>query len=78
MEANIEIRKKKLQNWLSNLKEESIIVRLEQLKQENLDWWDIIGEEEKEAINEGITQLDNGEYVSHSDMRGEIKRKYGF
>ena len=78
MEANIEHRKEKLQNWLSNLMDESIIFRLEQVKYENIDWWDIIGSDEKIAIEEGLAQLDNGEYFSHTDMRSKIKSKYGF
>lgn len=78
MEANIEIRKKNLQSWLSGLMDESIIFRLEQVKREGVDWWDILGTEEKAAIEEGIEQLDKGEHISHSDMRAKIKSKYGF
>lgn len=78
MEANIELRKKNLLNWLNSLNDESIIVRLEQVKQENIDWWDLIGAKEKAAIEEGIAQLDKGEYISHNEMRDEIKNKYGF
>ena len=78
MEANIELRKKNLLNWLHSLNDESIIVRLEQVKQENIDWWDLIWAKEKAAIEEGIAQLDKGEYISHNEMRDEIKNKYGF
>lgn len=78
MNAGIELRKKNLQNWLSGLNDESIIFRLELFKRENVDWWNIISEEEKDAIDDGISQLDKGEYISNPEMRAEIKKKYGF
>lgn len=78
MDISIEIRKKNLQVWLSNLMDENIISRLEQVKQENADWWDIISVDEKNAIEEGILQLDNSNNISHSEMRNIIRIKYGF
>jgi predicted transcriptional regulator len=36
------------------------------------DWWDEIDQEQQEAIDEGLRQLDNGEGISH----GEVMRKY--
>ena len=78
MEANLEIRKQNLINWMSNLRDESILIHLEQVKQKGLDWWDIISSEEKSAIDEGISQLDNGDFITQSEMRSGIKQRYGF
>ena len=41
------------------------------LKGKNIDWWDTISSQEKEAINTGLQQLENGEGVPHE----EVKRK---
>lgn len=41
------------------------------LKSKNLDWWDTISDQEKEAINIGLQQLENDEGITHE----EVKRK---
>jgi len=41
------------------------------LKGKNMDLWDTISSQEKEAINTGLQQLENGEGVPHE----EVKRK---
>ena len=78
MESNLEIRKQNLISWMSSLRDESILIHLEQVRQKGIDWWDIIGAEEKSAINEGISQLNNGDFITQSEMRSRTKQKYGF
>lgn len=41
------------------------------LKGENVDWWDTISSQQKETINIGLQQLENGEGIPHE----EVKRK---
>ncbi|MDZ7777607.1 MAG: hypothetical protein U5L09_19315 [Bacteroidales bacterium] len=41
------------------------------LKSKNVDWWDTISDQEKEAINIGLQQLEDGEGITHE----EVKRK---
>lgn len=41
------------------------------LKSKNIDWWDTISDQEKEDINIGLQQLENGEGIPHE----EVKRK---
>ncbi len=41
------------------------------LKGENVDWWDTISSQEKEIINIGLQQLENGEGIPHE----KVKRK---
>ncbi len=55
---NLESRKINLINWISSVQEENILTRMENIQKENEDWWDIISEEDKKAINEGLNQLD--------------------
>ena len=40
------------------------------------DWWNLISDEEKAAINEGIKQADNGEVKDYSEVRNAIRKKY--
>jgi radical SAM superfamily enzyme YgiQ (UPF0313 family) len=42
------------------------------------DFWDELTEEDQLAINEGIKQLDEGNSVSHKDVKALIKSKFNF
>ncbi len=46
------------------------------LKSEKKDFYDELSKEEKEAIEEGIAQLDKGETVSYQEVKKELKTKY--
>jgi len=39
------------------------------LKGKNIDWWDMISKQEKDAINTGLRQLENGEGIPHEEVR---------
>lgn len=43
-----------------------------------IDFWDEMSEEDREAIDEGLEQLDKGQYLSHDTFRDEIKKKFNF
>lgn len=40
------------------------------------DWWDEIGEEEKQAIEKGLAEADRGEVTPHEEVMKEVKAKY--
>ncbi|PID92453.1 MAG: hypothetical protein CSA96_03000 [Bacteroidetes bacterium] len=40
------------------------------------DWWDEVSEEDRKAIEEGLEQLDRGEYLTRSEVREKIQEKY--
>ncbi|MCF8361211.1 MAG: hypothetical protein K9G70_01170 [Prolixibacteraceae bacterium] len=75
---NLESRKINLINWISSIQEENILAQMEEIQKENNDWWDIISEEDKKAINDGLNQLDRGEYVTRSQVKTQIKEKFNF
>lgn len=41
------------------------------LKSKNIDWWETISNQEQDAINIGLQQLENGEGIPHE----KVKRK---
>ena len=43
---------------------------------EKTDWWDEISEEEKLAIDDGLSELDQGERIPHDQVMNEIHAKY--
>ncbi len=40
------------------------------------DWWDEVSDEDRKAIEEGLEQLDRGEYLTRSEVREKIQEKY--
>lgn len=75
---NLEARKLNLINWISTLQEDSILEKMEQIQKEKSDWWENIPEKDKTAILEGLDQLDNGEYLTHAQVRSKIKERFNF
>lgn len=46
--------------------------------EDEVDFWDELSVEDQAAINEGLEQLDNGQYVPHESVREEIKNRFNF
>ena len=44
--------------------------------QTTADWWDTISENEKQLIEKGITQLQNGEGIKHQDVRKKVEKLF--
>ncbi|HOB86022.1 MAG TPA: hypothetical protein PLB27_16505 [Bacteroidales bacterium] len=47
------------------------------LKSKNIDWWDTIPDQEKDAINTGLKQLENGEGIPHQKVKHKINKLLG-
>ena len=60
---NLETRKINLINWLSSVQEEDVLAQVEKIQKEKSDWWDGVSQNDKKAINEGLEQLDKGDYL---------------
>ncbi|WP_016776138.1 hypothetical protein [Anaerophaga thermohalophila] len=71
---NIETRKLNIINWVSHLQDEAVLSRIEQLQSQKQDWWDLISEEEKAEIKEGISQADNGETKTTEEVLSKYKK----
>ncbi|MEO7871011.1 MAG: hypothetical protein ABIT08_00330 [Bacteroidia bacterium] len=72
---NIQSEKLKLIEWLVALQDKTIIEKLKYLKEnisDSADWWDTISEAEKESIDRGLKDVENGRTTPHS----EIRKKY--
>jgi len=75
---NLESRKINLINWISTLQEENILHEVEEIQVKSSDWWDNISNQDKKAIEDGLNQLDNGNYLERSQVRRNIKERYNF
>ena len=45
-----------------------------QLKAKDVDWWDLISNEQKESIQKGIEQLEKGEGIAHQKVRQKVNK----
>lgn len=79
MNMDIQATKLELMQLLLNTKKEKVLVRIKEVfEQEGVDFWDELNLEDQAAINEGLEQLDNGQYVSHESVREDIKNRFNF
>ncbi|WP_194767706.1 hypothetical protein [Tamlana sp. I1] len=70
MGLSIENKKIELIQWLSTLNDQSLIDKLMILKEkERTDWWNEISESEKNSIEKGIQDADDGKLTSHSTVK---------
>ena len=72
MDIKIDISSKKLEliQWLSTIENVSIIEKIMDLKKkENSDWWRTLSESEKESIELGLKDAENGKLNPHSKAR---------
>jgi hypothetical protein len=75
---NLENRKLNLINWISSLQEEDTLSKIEEIQKEKTDSRDKVSEEDEIAINEGLEQLENGEFLTHDEVRTKIKERFNF
>jgi hypothetical protein len=75
MKSNTAEIKNYLHKLIVETDDESILSKVQAyfttLKSKNIDWWDTISDQEKDAINLGVQQLKNGQGIPHK----EVKRK---
>jgi predicted transcriptional regulator len=72
-ELQLQNHKLELIQWLSSLSDAKTIERLLSIKQEvQQDFWDELSEAEKQSIEQGIKDADEGRLVPHT----EIRKKY--
>lgn len=56
----------------------SILLILKKIvTKENVDFWDLISEEEKAEIEKGLLEIKKGELISNEDVLREVREKYG-
>ena len=71
---SIESRKLKIISWVSEINDESILAKIEQLKPPKKDWWDTISDQEKEEIQQGLAQADNGELKTSEEVLAKYRK----
>lgn len=71
---DIQAEKLELIEWLANLNDATVIDKIKAIKsKKDLDWWISLSEEQKQDIDAGISDLDNGRKKSFN----QVIRKLG-
>ena len=69
-EINLQIKKLELIQWLSTIEDSSVLNKIIEIKlQESKDWWNLVSDTEKKAIDNGIEDADNGKLNTHASAR---------
>lgn len=67
---NIKAEKLKIIDWIISLRDESVIEKIKVIKEhDNSDWWDTISEVERDAIKQGLSDLENGKTLKHEEVK---------
>ena len=75
---DIQAEKLSLIEWISRVNDQSIIAKLKKLQADYIgsdDWWDELNQEEKESIERGLKDIEEGRVHSHETVQ-EIYGKY--
>lgn len=75
---DIQLEKYKLVEWLIGLKDEAIITKIKQVKDEHEEAWSIdVSEGEKTFRKAGLKGLKQGRTYAHDQVMEEVSKAYG-
>lgn len=81
MNANTAEIKNYLHKLIVETDDENILSKVQAyfttLKSKDVDWWDTISDQEKEAIDLGLQQLENGEGIAHEEVKRKVDKLLG-
>ena len=70
---NTETVRLRLINWISQEENEDILNQIDSFRMKQKQGWESLSYDDKQAIEEGLNQLNEGKSVSYNDVRREIK-----
>lgn len=75
---DIQLEKYKLLEWLIGLKDEHVISKVIEVKNQNKNSWSKeVSEDEKVMIKAGLKDFEDGNVFSHEQVMEEVSRTYG-
>lgn len=67
-----------LHNMIDKITDSKILSAVKTLLSEKasaqVDWWDIISDEERKEINQGLIEADKGEIIPHEEVMAKYKK----
>jgi len=81
MKSNTAEMKNYLHKLIVETDDENILTKVQAyfitLKEKNIDWWDMIPDQEKKDINKGLLQLENGEGIPDEEVKRKVDILFG-
>ena len=72
---DIQLEKIELMKLLKETENPSVIMAIKEIfKKEKTDWWDELSEEQKDEIELGEKQIQNGEFVTFEEMMLSLRK----
>ena len=72
---DIQAEKLGLIKWLTDIEEPAVLQKLIALKNDQQsDWWDLIDDEERAEIEEGLAEADRGEGIPHEEVMAKYDK----
>ena len=65
---NIQAKKYQLIEWITGIQDSTLINKLVKIAEQS-DWWDEISDAEKQSIERGLKDLDDGKFADHSTVK---------
>ena len=73
----LEAKKLGLIQWLANVDDANVIKKIEDLQQDDHDWWDTLTSSQRAKVDRAIAAMDNGEGISHEEVMKKYSKIYG-
>lgn len=74
---DVETKKLDLIDWLVNLRDETIIEKVMDLKKDTAaDWYDELPEAAKVSIQQGLNEAREGKLIAHDKVMEDFAKKY--
>ena len=77
--SSFELDKKRIIQWVQGISEPKLLERIKYLMatESDADWRDDISEDERKAIEEGIQQINAGQWVTHEEVKKQFQALEG-
>ncbi len=75
---NIQAKKLELVQLILNTSKPLTLRKVEEVlkNEKDFDWWDEISEEERQSIEKGLAEADEGKLIPHAEVMKEVRAKY--
>jgi hypothetical protein len=70
---NTENIKSRLIDWISDIEDKVLLKKIDSIRKKNRTSWESLSYEDQRAIDDGLNQLNEGNWSSYSDVRKEIE-----
>lgn len=73
---DIQATKLELMQMLLDTQQEHVLERVKQILEEETDFWDHLEIGDQQAIDQGLSELDNGKFITQKEAENEIDKLF--